>query len=253
MTGRTRLPNRRACEHFSFQCNGLNYTESFDRFPDGSLAEIFISNSKAGSHSDSGAEDAAAAASIALQHGISLDVIRQRLAARLARRCQFAIRRCARPRGGGRVMIRCINRCRFEKNTLKEFADLALTSVGLVLRDCTWHRHADGKEWGGFPARSYQDQNGETKWQPLVAGRPTLSAHPEPTQPLASSTQAEGISMSPSKRPSTAYFGRCTVRLAPLVCAYCQHKLRAHEVEPLGDEIRLICPACHRDILAIEE
>jgi hypothetical protein len=137
-------------------------------------------------------------------------------------------------------------------NTLKGFVDLELTRNGLVLHDCTWHRHADGKEWIGFTARSYQDQNGETKWQPLVAGRPALSAGPESTQPLASSTQAEGSSMSESKRPSTAYFIRCTVRLAPLVCAYCQHELRAHEVEPLGDEIHLICPACHRDILAIE-
>lgn len=36
-----------------------------------------------------------------------------------------------------------------------------------MIRDCTWHEK-DGREWIGFPARSYQDQNGVTQWQPLV-------------------------------------------------------------------------------------
>ena len=54
------------------------------------------------------------------------------------------------------------------KNTLRGFRDLELSRVGLVLRDCTWHRHADGKEWVGFPARSYTGQDGETKWRPLI-------------------------------------------------------------------------------------
>jgi len=30
------------------------------------------------------------------------------------------------------------------KNTLKGFADLELTRVGLVLRDCALHQHPDG-------------------------------------------------------------------------------------------------------------
>jgi ribonucleoside-diphosphate reductase alpha chain len=79
MSARTRLPNRRACEHFGFQCNGLSYVASVGRFQDGRLAEIFIANSKAGSQSDSGAKDAAVVASIALQHGVPLDVIRHAL------------------------------------------------------------------------------------------------------------------------------------------------------------------------------
>jgi hypothetical protein len=65
-------------------------------------------------------------------------------------------------------MIRCIKLRRYEKNTLKGFCDLELTCVGLILRDCTWHVHADGKEWVGFPARSYEDKNGNTLWQPLI-------------------------------------------------------------------------------------
>ena len=47
-------------------------------------------------------------------------------------------------------MIRCIHFRPYEKNTLKGFVDLELTRVGLVLHDCTWHRHENGKEWVGF-------------------------------------------------------------------------------------------------------
>lgn len=79
MTERIRLPNRRLCEHFCFTSNGLRYTGSIGRFPDGRLAEIFISNSKAGSQSDAAAKDAAVVCSIALQHGVPVDVIRHAL------------------------------------------------------------------------------------------------------------------------------------------------------------------------------
>lgn len=64
-------------------------------------------------------------------------------------------------------MIRCIRFRAYEKNTLKGFADLELTRVGLVLRDCTWHEK-DGKEWVGFPAKSYEGKDGNALWQPLV-------------------------------------------------------------------------------------
>jgi hypothetical protein len=76
---RYRLPNRRPTEHFSFQCNGLNYMASVGRFPDGRLAEIFISSAKSGSHSDSAAKDSAVVCSIALQFGVPVDVIRHAL------------------------------------------------------------------------------------------------------------------------------------------------------------------------------
>ena len=65
-------------------------------------------------------------------------------------------------------MIRCIKIRRYEKNTLKGFVDLELTRVGLVLRDCSWHQHENGKEWVGFAARSYIDKNGATQWQALI-------------------------------------------------------------------------------------
>jgi len=64
-------------------------------------------------------------------------------------------------------VIRCIRFRAFEKNTLKGFADLELTRVGLVLRDCCWHEK-NGKEWVAFPARSYTDKDGATQWQALI-------------------------------------------------------------------------------------
>ena len=79
MTARNRLPNRRPAEHFSFRCNELAYTASIGRFPDGRLAEIFVSNSKAGSHSDAAAKDAAVVCSIALQFGVPVEVIQHAL------------------------------------------------------------------------------------------------------------------------------------------------------------------------------
>jgi hypothetical protein len=46
---------------------------------DGSLAEIFISNGKAGSDSDTAARDSAIVASIALQYGVPFEIIRHAL------------------------------------------------------------------------------------------------------------------------------------------------------------------------------
>lgn|SRR5262245_14312114 len=76
---RQRLPNRRGCITFAFECNGLRYSATVSHFPDGRLAEVFIGNRKAGSHSDSAAKDSAVVCSIALQHGVPLDVIRKAL------------------------------------------------------------------------------------------------------------------------------------------------------------------------------
>jgi len=76
---RERLPNRRLSEHFTFECNALRYVATASFFRDGRLAEIFISNAKAGSHSDSAAKDSAVVCSIALQYGVPVDVIRKAL------------------------------------------------------------------------------------------------------------------------------------------------------------------------------
>jgi hypothetical protein len=51
MTVRERLASRRASETFGFACNALRYVATISFFGDGRLAEIFISNAKAGSDS----------------------------------------------------------------------------------------------------------------------------------------------------------------------------------------------------------
>jgi hypothetical protein len=76
---RQRLPNRRACETFSFECATLRYTATISRFDDGRISEIFLSNHKSGSQADANAKDSAVVASIALQHGVPVDVIRKAL------------------------------------------------------------------------------------------------------------------------------------------------------------------------------
>jgi hypothetical protein len=76
---RARLPNRRPCETFSFTCSNLNYTASIGRFADGRIAEIFLSNSKAGSHSDAAIRDSGVVCSLALQEGVPLETIRHAL------------------------------------------------------------------------------------------------------------------------------------------------------------------------------
>src|SRR5262245_55552188 len=76
---RERLPNRRLSETLAFEWNSLIYLATVSHFQDGRLAEIFISNSKAGSHSDSACKNAAVVCSIALQHGVPIEVIRHAL------------------------------------------------------------------------------------------------------------------------------------------------------------------------------
>jgi len=76
---RNRLPNRRASTTFGFECNGLGYCATISRYPNGDLAEIFINNSKVGSDSDCAAKDSAVVCSLALQHGVPVDVIRKPL------------------------------------------------------------------------------------------------------------------------------------------------------------------------------
>jgi hypothetical protein len=66
---RRHLPNRRESETFQIEFAGLKYTVSFSRFEDGSLAEIFLGNHKAGNASDVAARDAGILLSFCLQHG----------------------------------------------------------------------------------------------------------------------------------------------------------------------------------------
>jgi hypothetical protein len=76
---RQRLPNRRASESFTFELNGLRFTATVSRFPDGRIGELFLNNHKFGNQSDTNARDAAILLSFALQHGADLETIRRAL------------------------------------------------------------------------------------------------------------------------------------------------------------------------------
>jgi hypothetical protein len=79
MTARQRLPNRRLCESFTFELDGLRFTASIGRFADGRIGELFLTNHKSGNQSDTNARDASIILSFALQHGADLNEIRKAL------------------------------------------------------------------------------------------------------------------------------------------------------------------------------
>jgi hypothetical protein len=79
ITVRKRLPNRRGSRTIAFEKNGQRFTASYGFFADGTLAEIFLNNSKAGNDVDTSARDAAIACSFALQYGVDLDALRKAL------------------------------------------------------------------------------------------------------------------------------------------------------------------------------
>lgn len=71
------LPNRRHCETLEFEHEGFRFLASVARFPDGSVAELFVNTAmRAGSEADTSAKDAAIAISLALQHGCPFEVLR---------------------------------------------------------------------------------------------------------------------------------------------------------------------------------
>lgn len=76
---RRRLPNRRQSENFTLALDGLHFTCTVSRFPDGSIGELFLNNHKFGNQSDTNARDAAILLSFALQHGAKIEAIRKAL------------------------------------------------------------------------------------------------------------------------------------------------------------------------------
>src|SRR6516164_2586452 len=78
MTRRT-LANRRHAETFELEVAGLRYTCTVGRFPDGSIAELFLSNHKSNSSADTNARDSAITFSIAIKHGADPETIRRAL------------------------------------------------------------------------------------------------------------------------------------------------------------------------------
>ena len=76
---RQRLPNRRDSQTFNFGWLGMSFTASISRYSDGRLAEIFLTSPKVGTHADIAARDSAVVASLALQHGVSVETLRRAL------------------------------------------------------------------------------------------------------------------------------------------------------------------------------
>src|SRR5882757_3829844 len=75
MPARDRLPNRRPAETIAFERGGSRYCLTVGFFPDGRPGEVFLNADRANSLLDVLASDAAILASLALQHGCSLQEI----------------------------------------------------------------------------------------------------------------------------------------------------------------------------------
>jgi hypothetical protein len=69
--------SERASETFDLESQLLKFTCTVSRFSDGSVAEIFLQNHKAGSMAGINAQDAAVIFSLALQHGVPFETIRR--------------------------------------------------------------------------------------------------------------------------------------------------------------------------------
>jgi hypothetical protein len=75
MTDRTRLPNRRLSETLAFERDGSQYRMTAGYYPDGRAGEIFLNHDRSDSLLDVLTSDAAILASLALQHGCTLETI----------------------------------------------------------------------------------------------------------------------------------------------------------------------------------
>jgi hypothetical protein len=79
MTERNHLKNRRGSITFDVEAFNLKFTVTASAFDSGGLAELFIQNHKADSGAGIMASDSAIAASLALQYGCPVDVLRKAL------------------------------------------------------------------------------------------------------------------------------------------------------------------------------
>jgi hypothetical protein len=72
---RQRLPNRRASEIADFEHAGQKYSAAISRFPNGKIAEVFLSSGKYGAAVHLHAQDSAVLCSLALQFGVPVETI----------------------------------------------------------------------------------------------------------------------------------------------------------------------------------
>jgi hypothetical protein len=78
---RRELPRRRHAETFELRHAGQRepFVVTLGYYADGDIGEVFVGGAKAGSEVEAVARDGAVLLSLALQHGISLNVIRHAL------------------------------------------------------------------------------------------------------------------------------------------------------------------------------
>ena len=79
MTERTRPANRRPSENLSFELDGMRFTATISRYPDGRISEAFLDNHKQGSGIGTLVRDMAIIFSFAAQHGADVEAIRRAL------------------------------------------------------------------------------------------------------------------------------------------------------------------------------
>lgn len=79
MRGRERLPARRFCETFEVVARRRAYTATVGFYADARPGEIFLSTGKSGTDVEIATKDAAVLASIALQYGAPVEVLRRAL------------------------------------------------------------------------------------------------------------------------------------------------------------------------------
>ena len=75
--GRRILPLRRRAETFAIVCRNQPVAITAGFYDDGAVGEVFIDTGKSGADLAHVARDAAVVISLALQHGVSIDAIRQ--------------------------------------------------------------------------------------------------------------------------------------------------------------------------------
>src|SRR4051794_10815409 len=71
------LPKRRRAETFAIVCGNQPVTITAGFYDDGTLGEVFITIAKSGADLQNIANDAAVILSLALQHHVSIEIIRQ--------------------------------------------------------------------------------------------------------------------------------------------------------------------------------
>ena len=75
------LPMRRAAETFDIEFSGVKVTVSFGYYDDGRPGEVFVASTKTGTAVDTMARDSAVLVSLALQYGVTPQVLERALMA----------------------------------------------------------------------------------------------------------------------------------------------------------------------------